>query len=191
MKSNCLSVYFHICFPHSILKFDDGQPGPEENKCVFQIGRSLICTSRLLETTNNFIFIIFRQRKTQFFSIFHDLELIYIFYDLPSTLGMSAFSMSAFFLSAFSKSACQCLRVSVRVSVSAFSKQLCQHHYSLGLPHTRRNSLENCLAKQFAQLFPLVCGGVFVRISPRKAEKKISVTFDIFGLERQIPHCVR
>ena len=49
----------------------------------------------------------------------------------------------------------------------------------------------NGLARQFAQLFPLVCGGVFVRISPRKAERKISVMFDIFGLERQIPDRVR
>ena len=58
-------------------------------------------------------------------------------------------------------------------------------------PHTGGNSLANGLAKQFAQLFPLVCGGVFLRISPRKAERKISVMFDIFGLERQIPHRVR
>ena len=35
--------------------------------------------------------------------------------------------------------------------------------------YTRGNILTNCLARQFAQLFPLVCGGVFVRISPRKA----------------------
>ena len=49
----------------------------------------------------------------------------------------------------------------------------------------------DCLARQFAQLFPLVCGGVFLRISPCKAERKISVMFDIFGLERQIPHRVR
>ena len=55
----------------------------------------------------------------------------------------------------------------------------------------KRNGLANCLARQFAQLFPLVCGGVFVTISPRKAERKISVMFDIFGLERQIPHGVR
>ena len=57
--------------------------------------------------------------------------------------------------------------------------------------HKGGNSLANGLARQFAQLFPLVCGGVFLRISPRKAEKKISVMFDIFGLERQIPHRVR
>ena len=62
---------------------------------------------------------------------------------------------------------------------------------SLNPPHTRGNSLANGLARQFALLFPLVCGGVFVRISPRKAERKISVIFDIFGLERQIPHRVR
>ena len=38
----------------------------------------------------------------------------------------------------------------------------------------------------------LLCAAAyFVRISPRKAERKILVIFDIFGLERQIPHCVR
>ena len=37
---------------------------------------------------------------------------------------------------------------------------------------TGGNSLANGVARQFVQLFPLVCGGVFVRISPRKAERK-------------------
>ena len=60
----------------------------------------------------------------------------------------------------------------------------------LSPPHTRGNSLANGLARQFAQLFPFVCGGVFLRISPRKAEMKISVMFDMFGLEKQIPHRV-
>ena len=59
------------------------------------------------------------------------------------------------------------------------------------LKPTGGNSLANCLARQFVQLFPLVCGGVFLRILPRKAERKISVMFDIFGLERQILHRVR
>ena len=60
------------------------------------------------------------------------------------------------------------------------------------LGRLKKNSLENCLARQFAQLFLLVCGGVsVVTISPRKAKRKISVMFDIFGLERQIPHRVR
>ena len=42
-----------------------------------------------------------------------------------------------------------------------------------------RKQFANGLARQFAQLFPLVCGGVFVRISPCNAERKISVMFDI------------
>ena len=54
-----------------------------------------------------------------------------------------------------------------------------------------RGSLASGLARQFAQLFPLVCGGFFLRILPLKAERKISVMFDIFGFERQIPHSVR
>ena len=29
-------------------------------------------------------------------------------------------------------------------------------------PHTGGNSLANGLAKQFAQLFPLVCGGLYI-----------------------------
>ena len=65
------------------------------------------------------------------------------------------------------------------------------HAQPLSPPHTSGNSLENGLARQFAQLFPLVCGGVFVKISLRKAERKISVMFDIFGFERQIPYRVR
>ena len=63
--------------------------------------------------------------------------------------------------------------------------------FVLSPPHTRGNSLANGPARQFAQLIPFVLGGAFVRISPRKAERKISVMFDIFGLERQIPHRVR
>ena len=42
-----------------------------------------------------------------------------------------------------------------------------------------RKQFANGLARQFAQLFPLVCGGVFVRISPCNTERKISVMFDI------------
>ena len=55
-------------------------------------------------------------------------------------------------------------------------------HHCYSPPHTGGNSLVNGLARQFAQLFPLVCGGVFVRISPRKAERKISVMFGRFKM---------
>ena len=44
----------------------------------------------------------------------------------------------------------------------------------------RGNSLANRLAWQFAKLFPLMCGEVFMRISPRKGMRKVSVMFDIF-----------
>ena len=41
-----------------------------------------------------------------------------------------------------------------------------------------RKVLSKFLARQFAQLFPLVCAGVFVSFTPREAVKKISVVFD-------------
>ena len=42
-----------------------------------------------------------------------------------------------------------------------------------------RKRFANGLARQFAQLFLLVCCGVFVRISPCNTKRKISVMFDI------------
>ena len=42
-----------------------------------------------------------------------------------------------------------------------------------------RKQFANGLVRQFAQLFPLVCGGVFVRVSPCNAERKIAVMFNI------------
>ena len=61
----------------------------------------------------------------------------------------------------------------------------------LSLPHTWGKSWANCLARRFAQQFPHVCGEIVVRNSPREAVRIKSNMFDIFGLARQIPQCVR
>ena len=54
-----------------------------------------------------------------------------------------------------------------------------------------RRTLENCLARRFAQQFSHVYGEIVVRNSPREAVRVKSYMFDIFGLGRQISHCVR
>ena len=76
--------------------------------------------------------------------------------------------------------------------MSEYSFELCYHvHIVLSPPHTCGKSSAKSLARQLAQLFPQVCGGIFVSFSPREAVRKISDVFDIFCLARQIPHCVR
>ena len=49
--------------------------------------------------------------------------------------------------------------------------------------HERRQ-LSKLPGKAVCELFRLVCCGVFLRISIKKSESKISDIFDIFGLER-------
>ena len=58
-------------------------------------------------------------------------------------------------------------------------------------PHTWGKSWANCLARRFAQPFPHVCGEIVVRNLPHEAVSIKSNMFDIFGLARQIPQCVR
>ena len=83
----------------------------------------------------------------------------------------------------------------------------CFHEAYTGLPvvHVTENQKAlNCVvlkpaahlrkelsARQFAQPFPHVCGEIVVRNSPREAVRIKSNMFDIFGLARQIPQCVR
>ena len=64
-------------------------------------------------------------------------------------------------------------------------------HAILSPPHTWGKSWAKCLARRFAQPFPHMCGEIVVRNSPREAVRIKSNMFDIFGLARQIPHCVR
>ena len=56
------------------------------------------------------------------------------------------------------------MQIVFRITLSTSYKQINTYIKAggrLSLPHTRENSLANCLARQFAQQFPLVCGGLY------------------------------